>query len=190
MVTVAPLTDFAVSRTEITNWLRLPSALCNQANEVAIFDLLAESATVAIEEFTRRLMVRREVTLRLQKLKVVTQLPWNQFHSLTSFEIDGDEVDPALYELIGFTTPARIVFKQDSLPEITSEAQYPIEIKYIAGEAEDTAGVPAEFKQYALMLIATGYTKRQSIESSNLNPNSMKSYMMELLRNKRVWRYQ
>lgn len=189
MVTVAPIAENAVTREEIKNWLRLPDAVCNQQRELAIFDMLAETATIALEEFTRRLMVRREVTLRLKQVRREIVLPWNSFQSLVSFEIDGQEVDPNKYELIGFTRPAKIVFKTDELPEPESEAEYPIEIKYIAGEADDTESVPSEYKQYALMMVATGYTKRQSIESSNLNMQSMKAYMLEIIRNKRVMRF-
>lgn len=189
MLSTAPLLTGAVSRNEIINWLRLPESLCSQEKELAIFDMLSVSATAALEEFTRRIMVHREVTLRLKGITEKTILPWNPFVELVSFEVNGDAVDAADYELVSFTRPAYIKFKSGKTPDITSEDEYPVVIKYKAGESADVAGVPAEFKNYLLMLVATGYTKRQSIESSNLQPHSMKHYMLEIIRNKRVMRF-
>lgn len=118
----------------------------------------AEKAAVrAVEHATQRLLIAREVVLRLPDLppqRIPIELPGGPVSTLTSVIADGDPVTGAT---VYGSAPAILVPGAD-WPEVTGEG-YPVVITYTAGYAT----VPDDLLLAVKMLGAHFYANREAV---------------------------
>lgn len=147
--TVADLTTAAVSLTAQNAHGRVDSN-----DEDAVMDGFARAATLAVEKYTQRLLVRREAVLRLPCLpagRAPVDLPGGVVGSVTSMTVDG--VTFTAFEIIG-NAPAMLVPTQE-WPVAVGEG-YPVSITYQCGPVT----VPADLAVAVKMMASEMFERR------------------------------
>lgn len=149
--TVADLTAAAVSLTAQNAHGRVDGN-----DEDAVMDSFARAATLAVEKYTQRILVRREAVLRLPCLPVgrtPVDLPGGVVGSVTAMTVDG--VAFTAFEVIG-NSPALLVPSQE-WPVATGEG-YPVSITYQCGYAT----VPADLAVAVKMMAQEMFERRSN----------------------------
>ena len=155
--TVADLTAAAVSLTAMNAHLRVDGN-----DEDTLVEALSRAATLAVEKYTQRLLVRREAVLRLPCLPVgrtPVDLPGGVIGSVTSMTVDG--LAFTAFEVIG-SAPALLVPTQD-WPVAVGEG-YPVSITYQCGPAT----VPADLAAAVKMMASEMFERRSNASEASL----------------------
>lgn len=155
--TVADLTTAAVSSTDMNLHLRVDGN-----DEDALVDAFAHAATLAVEKYTGRILVRREAVLRLPCLphgRTAVDLPGGVVGSVTSMTVDG--VAFTAFEVIG-NSPALMVPAQDW--PVTVGEGYPVTVTYQCGPEN----VPADLAVAVKMLASEMFERRSNASEATL----------------------
>ena len=147
VVSFAPLSQAVVALAAMRLHLRIDE---NDASENAVIEACESAAVAAIERAIQRLLVPRQVVLRLPSLpggRGPVELPGGDVQSLTSVEVGGSAI--AGSEVLG-GSPAVLVPAADW--PVLEPGGWPVTITYVAGFAQVPPDLLAAVKLWAAHL--------------------------------------
>ncbi len=157
-----PSQELAVAVKDVQTFLKLEGN-----DEADILTAFIRSATLWVENWTRRALISRKLDLWLDRFppgRIISlpQPPSASVEQVSWFsEADAETViDPASYILDLIGSPARIVFKPTfSLPN-TARIANAVKVQYTTGYGVDATKVPAAIKDAIKFIVAQWYEGR------------------------------
>jgi uncharacterized phiE125 gp8 family phage protein len=147
------------------------------------------AATQAVESYTQRALMPREVTLKRANLSARLELPVYpvaRVESITYVDRDGDNQTLTDFRFIGDTIPAYLEI--DAPPDVLGEGR-PVTVTVTAGYLSDDSpalpDVPETFKVAAKLMVGNLYENRESV-SMDKAPHAMPHSFEYLLHPLRV----
>jgi uncharacterized phiE125 gp8 family phage protein len=148
-----------ITLTEAKNHLKVEA---DEQESDGLIESLVQTATVTIENLTRRTIVSGEKTAVFDGFLPTIKLPWWPVQSIVSvqyFSVDGAELAFADYDMDARSIPAKIMPRIDESWPQTRDNRMSVKVTASVGYEV----VPAPLKSAALLLISHLFENRESV---------------------------